>query len=205
LRLHYKDQPVHTPNLRDKIEKEKELREQLQEARANETEVDPKGKGKKTSAKSPDEIEHEIKLLLSPHINGWILIDFPRNINQAKILENFFTGFTLNTDEKKPDEIVNFETWTKLTDPYSLTSEGYESKVEAQNSLFDIFFILDTPSEECIRRGRNRKIDNTSGAIYHIEDNPPPEDPKVAEKLANYFGNFESEADMVQKLKSNHI
>jgi len=36
--------------------------------------------------------------------NGWILLDFPRNLNQAKLLENMFTGFELNTDLPKSKE-----------------------------------------------------------------------------------------------------
>ena len=63
LKLFYKDK-VHTPpNLRDKIQKEKELLEQLEEAKNGEPADDPKAKGKK-AGKSLEEIEAEIKVLL---------------------------------------------------------------------------------------------------------------------------------------------
>lgn len=73
--------------LRDLFEKEKELLVQLEEAKANDgAEVDPKAKGGKgaKAAKSPEEIQDEITKLIAADTSGWILIDFPRNINQAK-------------------------------------------------------------------------------------------------------------------------
>lgn len=94
-----------------------------------------------------------------------------------------FTGYELMTDKSKPEKIMNFETWSKFSDPYTSTSENYEFEIETQNSLFDIFFVLDTSKEECMRRAKNRKLDPASGSIYHMEDHPPPDDPKVVEKL----------------------
>ena len=44
---------------------------------------------------------------MSADSSGWILIDFPRNIKQAKILENKFTGFTANTDNEKGEPQIN--------------------------------------------------------------------------------------------------
>lgn len=70
--------------LRDLVEKEKELLVQLEEAKANDgAEVDPKAKGGKgaKATKSPEEIQEEITKLIAADTSGWILIDFPRNIN----------------------------------------------------------------------------------------------------------------------------
>jgi hypothetical protein len=70
--------------LRDLVEKEKELLVQLEEAKANDgAEVDPKAKGGKgaKATKSPEEIQEEIVKLIAADTSGWILIDFPRNIN----------------------------------------------------------------------------------------------------------------------------
>jgi hypothetical protein len=51
--------------------------------------------------------------------------------------------------------------------------------------------LLDVKSEECHRRGLNRKIDPTNNTIYHTQDNPPPEgDAKLNERLVKYFGLF---------------
>ena len=73
--------------LRDLVEKEKELLIQLEESKANDgAEADPKAKGGKgaKATKSPEEIQEEITKLIAASTNGWILLDFPRNINQAK-------------------------------------------------------------------------------------------------------------------------
>jgi hypothetical protein len=45
---------------------------------------DKKGKKGGGGAKTAEDIENELKDLLKPDISGWILIDFPRNISQAK-------------------------------------------------------------------------------------------------------------------------
>lgn len=45
---------------------------------------------------------------------------------------------------------------------------------------------MQTPKEECIRRTQNRKTDPSTGTIWHMDDNPPPEDPKLREKLVDY-------------------
>ena len=71
--------------------------------------------------------------------------------------------------------------------------------------MFDKVFILQTSKEECFRRSTKRKQDPSTSSIYHEEDAPPPEDPKIAEKLVPYFGPYASEEEMIQKLDSNHI
>ena len=57
--------------------------------------------------------------------------------------------------------------------------------VRAIESGLDGVVFLDTPLEECIRRGKGRKIDPSTGTIYHTEDNMP-EDPKVKERLQDH-------------------
>lgn len=74
--------------------KETELFEQLEDAKQNEgADVDPKGKGKVKAAKSVQEVQEELNTLMSFEKKGWILLDFPRNLTQAKLLEKAFTGF----------------------------------------------------------------------------------------------------------------
>lgn len=94
LTLHDKEKSLEEKenHLREIIAKEQELLIQLQEGEAV---VDDKQKGKKApvGAKSPQDIEEEIKALMKPAISGWVLIDFPRNIEQAKWFEMRFKGF----------------------------------------------------------------------------------------------------------------
>ena len=81
--------------MRGKYEREKELLDQLEEAKQNENvDPDPKAKGGKAkAAKTPAEIQEEITALLAFEVNGWLLVDFPRNLTQAKLLEHTFTGY----------------------------------------------------------------------------------------------------------------
>lgn len=102
----------------EKIAKEKELLEQLEEAKANEgADADPKGKKGSKAAKSPAEVQEELNQLLAPDINGWVLVDFPRNLTQAKLLESSFTGYQAASDTAKPMNQQNFEVWSKFTEP----------------------------------------------------------------------------------------
>ena len=63
--------------------------------------------------------------MLRPEVNGWILVDFPRNISQAKLMEQTFTGYISITDVPKSFEKANFEVWTKLADPECTTRPDY--------------------------------------------------------------------------------
>ena len=66
--------------------------------------------------------------------------------------------------------------------------------------------MLSTSKDECFRRAQGRKIDPTTGVIYHKEDNTAPEgDTKLIERLNSFFGNFTNEEDMIQKIDLNHI
>lgn len=68
--------------MRNNIVKEKELLEELEAAQlAGQVEADPKAKGKPKAVKSVDDIQAEINQLLKAQVSGWILVDFPRNIN----------------------------------------------------------------------------------------------------------------------------
>lgn len=193
--------------MRQNLVKEKELLEQLEEAKQNEgVDADPKAKKGAKAVKTPADIQSEIDALLRPEVNGWVLVDFPRNINQAKLMENAFTGYTSVTDVPKAFEKANFEVWTKLVDPECNTKPDYTGEIESQNSLFDAVFMLSISKAECFRRAQGRQIDSQTGTIYHKEDNPAPEnDPKLAERLSPYFGVYQTEEDMINKMDQNHM
>jgi len=65
----------------------------------------------------------------------------------------------------------------------------------ASNSGLDGVLFLDVPLEECLRRHGNRKVDPSTGTVYHMDDNPPPEDPKIRERLQDYK---EGEGDVTE-------
>jgi len=73
--------------MRDNLVKQKDLQDQLEEAKTNEMSEPDLGKaakgkgGGKAATKTPSEIMAEIRALQSIELNGWVLIDFPRTIN----------------------------------------------------------------------------------------------------------------------------
>lgn len=140
--------------MRETIAKQNELNEQLEEARANEgVEVDPKAKGKGKATKSVAEIEAEIQALQALEVDGWILVDFPRTINQAKLLESNMNGYKSLTDVPKSIERSNFEIWAKFAD--GDTKEGFSEEGQSQPSYFDCVFLLNVSDQECHRRALN--------------------------------------------------
>jgi hypothetical protein len=86
-----------------------------------------------------------------------------------------------------------------------MTPEGFTGELSAQPSFFDKVFILETSKEECFRRSTKRKYDPTSSIVYHEEDMPVPDDPKIQEKLTPFYGVYTTEEEMIQKLDANHI
>jgi hypothetical protein len=123
--------------MRDNVAKKAELLEQLEEARAAEAaagEADPKAKAPAKGAKvsrSAAEIEEEIQALMSVDVNGWVLLDFPRTINQAKMLEHLLTGYKSLTDSEKPFENSNFEVWTKFAD-HEMENRDFSVEMSAE-------------------------------------------------------------------------
>lgn len=66
--------------------------------------ADPKGKGKggKGGGKAPDEaLKEELESIRSVNPKGWILIDFPRNLTQMKLLESSLSGYECLADLPK--------------------------------------------------------------------------------------------------------
>lgn len=192
--------------------KEKELMEQLAELEAanaagGDPKAAPKGKapppkgGKGAGGPSGEEqIRAELDQIQKVQVEGWLLIDFPRTLSQAKALEQVMSGFTTLIDEgsnTKPQQ--DFEMWSKVVNPVKLIGRGqdvfYDGEPFVHQSATDGYLILDVPQEECFRRITGRKIDPTTGVIYHPEDNPPPEsDPKLKDRLQDYQGEPDTEA-----------
>ena len=84
----------------------------------------------------PDEI---IVDMAKPHLkgDGWLLDGFPRNENQAKVLD----------------------------DALSDMGQGLDAAIA-----------LEAPDEELVERLSGRRQSESTGRIYHVEHDPPPED-----------------------------
>lgn len=112
------------------------------------------------------------------------------------------SGHISKIDLPKSEEEEQFESWSKLITPNNTIPHDYKGEVQIDRSALDGLIFLDVSKAECERRSKNRKIDPTTGTIYHMEDNPPPEgDQKLLDRLQDYV---DEEADPV-KMNNNHI
>ena len=111
-------------------------------------------------------------------------------------------GFTCMIDRPKDLVQKEFEAWSKFVQPASSIALGQELTFNGEPFIYpsatDAYLFLDVPSEECVRRVSNRKIDPTTNTVYHMEDNPPPEgDAKLKDRLQDYPGEPDQEHSRV--------
>ena len=100
---------------------------------------------------------------------GWILLDFPKTLNQCELLEKALSGYThplhsgITEKEKKIKES-------------SLLFPPEHPKVlpkEYNKSGIDYAVLLNCDKYECLRRCFGRRIDKKTGMVYQVEDDPP--------------------------------
>ena len=103
-----------------------------------------------------------------------------------KLLETSLSGYEANTELPKDAERANYEAWSRVTYAPRLVDPQFNGNVRASQSGLDGVIVLQTPYAECERRSKNRKIDPQTNIIYHLEDNPPPDDNKIKERLQDY-------------------
>ena len=110
------------------ILKEKEILEQLAELEAANAGADPKAKGKAPPPKGKgaggpsgeEQLKADLELVTKVQPEGWILIDFPRTLQQAKTMERLMNnGFTAMIDRPKDIAQKEFEAWSKFVSPAS--------------------------------------------------------------------------------------
>ena len=189
------------------VKKEGEIEAQLAEMEpAEKNSADPVAKGKPDKKakggdkKAPDEVlKEELETIRGLKMKGWILLDFPENLTQMKLLESALSKHQSQTDLPKSEDQAMYEAWSKVVSPAQLTDEVVHNETRAISSGMDGIIILDTPLEECERRSNGRKQDPQTNTIYHMEDSPPG-DPKIEERLTDYT---DEEGDLGRIAKSS--
>ncbi|CDW87464.1 mitogen-activated protein kinase organizer [Stylonychia lemnae] len=203
-----KPEQVKIEEIKLNIQKEKEILEQLAELEQQNAAVggaqDKKGKAPpakgKNAGSNEDQLRQDLELIQKIQPEGWILLDFPRTLSQAKLMEKLMTGFQSMTDLPKNQDLVAFEQWSKIASASTSEADSSSDLPKIYQSASDAVIFLDTPSDECFRRSQNRKIDPTTGTVYHLEDNPPPEnDNKLKDRLQEY-----SDPDADSNKMNNH-
>lgn len=173
------DFPEKDPNqvVEDILKKHRRKKEIMEELAKIKEEQAKKPKAK---VKEEQQLNNELTKMSVDSNKGFILVDFPQNVEQAKILENKLTEYVQEIDKVKTHLQEVKDNFALILDK-SIKQPG--NKQLKQGGL-DLLITIDVPSQECIRRAVGRRIDPNTGNIYHIEDNPaPPNDHKLNDRL----------------------
>jgi len=103
--------------------------------------------------------------------NGWVLVDFPNNYAQAKLLEEALSGY------KPHEELEPTKREQETTDAELLVKPN--PKPEPPKTLIpsglDLVLWFECPIKECLRRADGRRFDADAPEMcFHVEDKVPP-------------------------------
>ncbi|KAI9355938.1 hypothetical protein DFJ73DRAFT_824011 [Zopfochytrium polystomum] len=118
---------------------------------------------------------------------GWIILNFPRNRQQAQLFEKELSGY----EDPKPVKLGNLKRTPKEKDKQqrrSLIAPASDQKGEAKLPVaisgIDVLALLDVENEVAIKRAAGRRVDPITGIEYHLEFNPPPDNlPGIYDRL----------------------
>jgi len=82
-------------------------------------------------------LQEELDKINKVKKNGWILLDFPRTLTQAKLLEKGLSGYVSNADSVKDEQKDTFESWSKVITPSEVVPVDFDEQIKAQKSGFD--------------------------------------------------------------------
>lgn len=159
----------------NKNKRRKELTEEI--SKLKEDKNNPKAK---TGTKNESHYIQELNKLNIDSNKGFILIDFPNNFSQASLLEKKLTGFVFELEKPMSEFEIIRDNYSQILDK---TFKPLKKRTLIEGGL-DVCLYLEAESKECIRRLQNRRVDPLTGLVYHLDDNPPPqEDKKILERL----------------------
>lgn len=114
-------------------------------------------------------VNYVVNTIKNCKASGFILVDFPANVNQAKLFEEKLSYFKPKYEREQDLKDLK-KKLTNLVNPsqlYIIKEEGLE------NSVMDHVIWLEVSKQECLRRCYGRRRD-TSNLLYHIDDDIPP-------------------------------
>ena len=134
-----------------------------------------------------EKLENEIKELKEKSITGFILSDYPTNINQCYLLENYLTGFI---DEKRKPKSEENNIIEKISSIIDFKLKPKEKRINKKSGLN---FLVHISTKEHIinERFKSIKYDPVEDKIYaksnFISDN------KISERLVDEIPYFPKE------------
>jgi hypothetical protein len=128
-------------------------------------------------ARKPEQLEEqkaklqeELANLQKIEKNGFVLVDFPSNFPQAKLLEAKLSGFEPGMEMDPIHREQSLRDATLIAKP---TPKEDPPKVLIKSGL-DAVLWLDTERFECMRRGYGRRYDGMNEKMFHVNDIQPP-------------------------------
>ncbi|XP_063721341.1 sperm flagellar protein 2-like isoform X3 [Symsagittifera roscoffensis] len=105
-----------------------------------------------------------------PEGQGWVLDDFPLNLEQAQHFEKFLTGF-----EDKANPVEEEKSTKKPRKPELVNNPNPPPEAAAPESGIDLLLLLDITDDEALKRSEGRTVAPVKSIEYHQEYKPPPD------------------------------
>lgn len=194
----------------------KEKEEILEELERNKEE---KLKRPKAYSKLEQELTQKLMRISLEASKGFVIVNFPNTYNQAKLLEKKISSYV--PESEKP-----LTQTTLLKESYGMILDKSEKILPPKKLIqggLDFIFWLEVPPSECIRRAVGRRVlpleikqnNNLSTSnqfemsrenflaqtkqIYHLEDNSPPINSNICERIIKIDDLKNSEASLVTR------
>ena len=152
----------------------------------------PKEKEKKGSKKDKEEnvidnLEKELSNLKEESIKGFIIIDFPNNLNQCYLLENYLTGYI--NEMERPKSLKDIEV-KKISEIIDIKYQPKNEKI-IKNSGIDFLINLSSKENDVNTLFTNIKYDPKEDYIYSKMELDNLNDKKAAERLVDNIPYFD--------------
>ena len=113
--------------------------------------------------------------LTSPQVDpvsyhGFVLDSYPETAAQAKLLEKGLTGYDPEQDKARPKGS-------------KVAPCDDEPPPAAPPAGLDLVLRVDVSDDTARKRALGRRLDPQSGTLYHLEYDPPPDEPGLHERL----------------------
>ena len=192
--FHAKTESQILEEITQKHKRRKEIIEEL-----NKMKEELNNKKAKPKVKEEQQLTQELTKINLESNKGIVISDFPQTINQAKVLENKLTNYFPEINKPKPLSQIYRENLLLLLE----RSKKQPIQKELIQGGLDFIINLDVDSQSCVKRSVLRRVDPNNGNIYHLEDNPPPNDNKVIDRLKIIDDPASSEASL--KIKHSNF
>lgn len=173
LDFYYKDNQTLLNEIQAKRDRTAKLNEELKTIKEEQI------KKPKAKVKEEQYIKEELNKISINSYRGFIIVDFPKNIEQARIFEYKINNYIQAVESNRTEADLEKEKLLSLCD-----KEIISTSQSIKDCSLNKFIIFNINEEDIMKRVENRKLDPQTGTIYHMIDNPPnPHDKKLKDRL----------------------